>query len=102
MARVLNEMLHHLRNILAPLSQWRHANLDHFYSIIEVLAEAILRDARFEILVGSGYYADVDADCLIAADPFELLFLQHSQQLGLRFARHVAAFIEEQCPAVGG
>ena len=51
--------------------------------------------------MGGGDDAHIGADRLAAADGGELAFLQHAQQAGLRFRRHVADFVEEQRAAGG-
>ena len=43
--------------------------------------------ARFEVAIGGGDDADVDADVLASAEPRELAVLQHLQQLGLQRRR---------------
>ena len=42
--------------------------------------------------------ADVDLDRLRAADPFEFVQLQHTQQLDLSFGADVADLVEEDRP----
>ena len=54
-----------------------------------------------QILVGRGDDADVGLDRRAAADSRIFALLQHPQQTGLRFHRHVADFIEEQRSALG-
>ena len=71
-------MLDHQRNVFAPLAHWRHANLDDFQPVVEILAKLALLDHRFEILVGRRDYPHVHAQRLIAADALEHLLLQHA------------------------
>ena len=65
------EMPRQQRNILAPLAQRRHTDPNDVQPMVEILAEAALAHARFEILVGRGDDAHVDFDLLVAADPVE-------------------------------
>ncbi len=95
-------MLNQVRDILAPLAQRRNANLDHLDAEVQVLAKLALGDHRFEVLVGRRDDPDVGGERLIAADPLELLLLQHAQELGLGLHIHVADFVEEQGAAVRG
>ena len=70
-------------------------------AVEQILAERVLVDLLFEVLVGRGDDADVDLDHLVAAQPLELLLLQHAQHLGLRLEAHVADFVEEDRALVG-
>src|SRR5467141_3227791 len=45
--------------------------------------------------------ANVDMNGLVAAQPFELLFLQRAQQLRLQLWADVSDFIQEQCAVIG-
>ena len=54
-----------------------------------------------EIAVGRGDQAHVDPQRPGAAEPLELVLLQHAQDLGLRAGAHVADFVQEQRAAVG-
>src|SRR5579863_3476301 len=96
LACFFQKMLHQARDVLAPVAQWRHANLDHLDSIIEVLAKATLSHHRFEVLVGRGDDAHIRRERLIAADSLEALLLDDAQQLRLRLQVHVADLIEEE------
>src|SRR5262249_59316694 len=63
--------------------------------------EAAGGDHRLEIAVGGADDAHVDAHRLRAADPLELVGLQHAEERHLRRRRDVADLVEEQGPAVG-
>jgi hypothetical protein len=49
----------------------------------------------------AGNHAHVDLDHAVAAQPLELLLLQHAQHLGLRLQAHVADLVEEDRALVG-
>ena len=53
-------------------------------------------DHRRKIAVGGGHNANVHPNGARAAEPLEFLLLQHAQQLGLQFQRHVADFVQKQ------
>ena len=68
--------------------------------MVQVLAERSLAHQRLEIAVRRGDHAGIDHNRTLAADAFELAFLQHAQQLGLHRRGHVADFVEKEGPAV--
>ena len=61
-----------------------------------------MRDLLLEVAVGRGDHPDIDADVGGAAHALEALLLEEAQQLGLQRRRHLADFVEEDRPAVGG
>ncbi len=73
---------------------------DHVQAEVEVLAEASRADRHLEILVRRGDDAHVGPDGARAAQPLELLILEHPQELRLRRGRHVADLVEEERAAV--
>ena len=68
--------------------------------VVQVPAEPALGDQLLQVVVGGGDHPHVRLDRLVAADPLELLLLQHAQHLGLQRRRHVADLVEEQRAAV--
>ena len=68
--------------------------------VVEVLAEAAVREQRLEVAVGGRDDAHVDLDLAAAAHARELAVLQHAQQLRLHRRRHVADLVEEERAAV--
>ncbi|MCY1455127.1 hypothetical protein D9M71_722390 [compost metagenome] len=60
-------------------------NLDGQYvdAVVQIGSETTLADSRVEIDRGGGDQADVAAYYLVGAHRFELLLLQHAQQLAL-------------------
>ena len=70
-------------DVLAALAQRRHVERDDVEPVVEVLAEALLLHHMAEVLVRRGDDADVHADRLGGAEPLELAFLQHAQDLRL-------------------
>src|SRR5262245_63513149 len=63
-ARLLEEVPHEQRDVLAALAQRGHLDRDHVQAVEEVLAEAPLADRELEVLVGGGDDAHVDRDGL--------------------------------------
>ena len=72
----------------------------HVQPVVQIAAELFFRDHRDEVAIRRGDQPDVHADRSRAAQPLELLFLQHPQQLRLQLQRNVADFVEEQRAAV--
>ena len=89
------------RDVLLALAQRRHEERHHVEAVEEIFAEVALGDLLFEILVGGGNQADVDAQGLCAADRREQLVVEGAEHLGLRFEAHVADFVQKQRTAVG-
>ena len=54
--------------------------------MVKIVAEAFFTDGAFEIAIGRGDDAHIDADRLAPADPVEFALLEHAQQLGLQLA----------------
>ena len=84
----------------AALAQRRQVHGNDVQPVVEVLAEVPFLDQLHEIGVGRGDHPDVDAARLVAADTFELAFLQGAQQLGLQTRAHGADLVQEQRAAV--
>ena len=87
-------------NVAEALPERRQRDRHDVQAIEEIGAEPALLHLLFEIAIGRGDDADVDADVRRAADPLERLFLEKPQQLGLEQRHHLADFVEEQRAAV--
>ena len=72
----------------------------HVQAVVEVAAELLVGDHRDEVAIRRRHQPDVDADRPGAAEPLELLLLQHAQQLRLQLQRNVADLVQEQRAAV--
>ena len=97
----LHEVLDEGRDLLDPLPQRRHAELDDVEPVVEVLAEATLQDRPLQILVGGGDDPHVHAHHALAAHAREVAVLQHVQELGLQRRMQVADLVEEDRALVG-
>src|SRR5690606_35621472 len=87
--------------VLEPLAQRRQVDRDDVEAVVEVLAELAVADQLFEVAVGGGDQAHVDAEGLDAADALELRLLDRAQQLDLDLLRDLADLVEEEGAAVG-
>ena len=65
-------------------------------AIVEVFAELLVQDHVAQVAVRGGNHPDVHARGAGAAYGLEFALLEHTQELGLKFKRHVADFIKEQ------
>src|SRR5258706_5833653 len=54
----------------------------------------------FQVLVGHVNNANIDSRCACAIIWLELTLLEHTQELRLKFKRHVSNFIEEQSATI--
>ena len=95
------ECLHQLGDVVRALAQRRQRDREHVQSVIEVLAELPARHHLGQVAVGGRHHPHVDADRLVAAHPFELTLLQHTQQLHLCLQGQLADLVQEQRAAVG-
>ena len=75
--------------------------MDDVEPVVEILAEAAVREHRLEVLVGRGHHADVDALVLGRAERADLVLLQHAEQLGLERQRELADLVEEDRAGFG-
>ena len=96
-----HQVLDEQRDVLAAIAQRRERDREHVEPIVQVAAEAALAHFLGQIAVGRGDDAHVDVHRARAAQPLELSFLQHAQQLGLQLERQLADFVEEERAAVG-
>ncbi len=100
-AEFAEELARQQRDVLLALAQRRHKKRNHIEPVEEVFAEVALGDLFFEILVGGGDEAHIDAQGLRAADGRKQLVVERAENLGLRLQAHVAHFVEEERSAVG-
>ena len=87
-------------DILGAITQGRDQDRNRGKSVVQVLSERALIRFMGQIAVRGGDDAHVHLDRGGAADPLELLLLQHAQQLGLQVEPHFGDFVEQQRAAV--
>ena len=88
------------RNVGRPLAERRQLNRETAQAVIQIGPKLSGGDHLFQIAIRGGDHPHVGGDGLIAADPLELLLLEHAQHLGLQQQRHIANFVEKQRAAV--
>jgi hypothetical protein len=83
------------RDVGRALAQGRQPKREDVEPIVEITAEVAVSNHLGEIAVRGGHQAHVHLDGPGAAQALELLFLQHTEQLGLQFWRNVADLIKK-------
>ena len=89
-------------DILLAFAQGRDDDLHHVQAIEQIFPEPSGLDRLSQIHAGGGDDAHVGLAGVHLADPFILLLLEDSQQLGLQRQGQVADFIEEEGAALAG
>ena len=97
----LDEVVGQDRDLLHPLAQRRHDDVDDVEAVIEILAEPAFGHCPLEVLVGGGQHPHVGVQGRLAADARELAILQHVQQLGLERGVQIADLVQEDGAAMG-
>src|SRR5271154_4398749 len=99
-AEAADEVVHEWRNIFVAFAQRRQLNGKHVQTVEQILAEGSLGGRSKKIAVSCSDHTHVDLDQIRTAEPFELMFLEDTQQLRLQIRRHVADLVQEDCSAV--
>ncbi len=94
-------MLEEHQDVFASFPQRRQLQGDDVEAVVEVAAEAALAAHGGEVRLGRGDHPAVHRDQLVGAQAFQLVLLQHPQQLDLQVQRHALDLVEEQAAAVG-
>ena len=96
----LQEILGEQADVLGALAQRRELDADDIQPVEQILAEGLLRDLLFEVLVRRRDDAHIGLQRFVAADAGEFALLQDAQDFALERQRHVADFVEEKRAAV--
>ena len=97
---LLDEPPQQQRDIVGPISQWRHAQREYVEPIKQVRPERAVDVALFEAAMRRGDDPRVDLDRLDAPEPFDLPLFQDPQQLHLHIQWQVANLVEENRRAI--
>ena len=76
---VRDEVAYERRDVLGPLAKGREIDRKHVQPVVEVGAKLSRRDQLLERTVRRGDDPDVAPDRVRAADPLELLLLEHAK-----------------------
>ncbi len=96
----LEEMGRQERDILSSLPQRRKGDGYDIESVEEVLSEASVFHERFQELIRGGDHPHIHLDVSRFSHPFNLVFLEESQELRLHGEAEIAYLIEKDRPAV--
>src|SRR5208282_4658019 len=99
-AELVEKTLDELGDIFLPLAERRQLQRNDVEAVIQVLAETAFANQLHQIFVGGRENANVDLDCIGAAETHELALLNDAEQLGLRFRANRGDFVEENRPLV--
>ncbi len=87
-------------NILLPFSQGRHMYGEHPQAVVKIAAECARGDHLRQIAICGGHETNIHARRMRAAQPLELLLLQHAQKFGLQFERNISDFVQKNSAAI--
>src|SRR5208337_4415713 len=96
-ARVfLHEIAHQQGDIFAAFAEgWNHDGED-VQAIVKVAAKKALFNHVSEVAVCSRHDANINPNSAGSTQSLKLSFLQYAQELGLKFERNIADFVEEK------
>jgi hypothetical protein len=89
------------RDVAPARSQWRHVQVHHVESEVEVRPKAACAYVVAQVATRRGHDPGGHRERLHSADPLVLAILQHAKQGGLQARRELAYFVEKQGPASG-
>src|SRR6266852_6586913 len=97
----LDKMCDQCRNVFPALPQRWQRDRKHIQTVVEVAAKFVALHHVTQIPVGRSDEPNVHLMSPSAAQAFELLFLQDTQQFGLQAWWNIAHLVQEQRPFVG-
>ena len=97
-----DEMFRQQPDISSPFAERRNRDRKHAQAVIEVGAEFLLFHHTAQVLICRGDDPHVGVKGMAAAQAFELLFLEHPEQLRLQFQWKIADLVQEKRAPVGG
>src|SRR5262249_47246736 len=98
---LVEEPCHERRDLLSPLPQGRHLDLDDVEAVVEILAEFALGHGLLEAPVGCSDDPGVDLDRRVSADSREAKVLQYMEEFGLQREGKLTDLIEVDGTLVG-
>ena len=96
----LQEMVCQQQDVRAPLPQGGEMDGKDIQPVIQVFPEPARPDGILKVPAGGGNHPDIHGNLLVATDPLERPFLEHTQKPDLHPRRDVPNFVEEQRPAI--
>src|SRR5260370_20186295 len=96
MSEQLHEVPHELGNIGWSVAERRQRDRESIQPIVEIFAEFPVSDQQRQVPIGRGNDTDIDSRGARAAYWLKLTLLEHAEQFGLKFQRHVSYLVEKQ------
>src|SRR2546430_13614500 len=94
-------MIYQQWDIFRTFSQGWNVNRKNIQPVKQVFAKFSLLNHLLEFAIGGSDQACIGSQSTRASQPFELPFLEHAQQLGLKLERDVADLIQKYRSAIG-
>src|SRR5579859_5881744 len=88
-------------NIRTAYAQWWQQNWKHIQAIVQVAAKFVTLHHACQVPVSCRHKPNINMVRPAAAQAFEFLFLQYTQQLGLQCQGNVTHLIQKERPFVG-
>jgi hypothetical protein len=88
-------MLYQHCDIVTSIAQGWHFDREYVEAVEQVFTKLLVGDVLLQITIGSGDDSHIDMQSSDSTQPLKLAILQHPQQFGLQFARHLSDFIQE-------
>src|SRR5262249_10292954 len=89
------------QEIVFAFAERRHLNGKDIETIIEILAEAAIRNRGLQVAIGGGDHTDIDVNRLGSSNALELPLLQDPHERDLRVRQEFTDCIQEKCAAIG-
>src|SRR5262245_44244395 len=87
-------------NVFATFPQRRHGHGNDVQPKEQILPEEVVFNGFVQVAVRRGDESYIDFDRTRPAESFELTFLEHAQQLGLKHRRKLTDLIEKERAAI--
>src|SRR6267142_3358212 len=94
-------MIYQQWDVFRTFPQGWHVNRKNIQPVKQVFAKFPLLNHLLEFAIGGRDQACIGSQCACASQTFELPFLEHAQQLGLKLERDVADLIQKYRSAIG-
>src|SRR5271154_3152012 len=89
--------MHHQRgNVLTSCTQRRNKYRKYVQTVVKIAAKLTVLCHLRKIAIGCSHEPDVNLVSPVPAQPFELLFLQYTQQLWLQCRWNITDLIQEE------
>src|SRR6266852_7490676 len=93
-------MIDQRRNVRRTLAQRGYPYWHDVQAVKQIFSELSLIDSFSQLRVAGDDDTHVDGDCLGASNALKFPLLQHPQEFGLHFERHLGNFIKKNRAAV--